>query len=365
LLPAKGAFDGAEWATYDLSKSLLSAGMEVVIVTSSDLKDEFAGLHPISIYVLPEYGGNLLKRIRSYSKMIVYLHRLISIEMPDVVHVQGSLARLLMLAFRGNRTIVETLHGVGLAKGEAFRRLVSRTSITLAAISFDGFISVSQPIHNMMSRIGARSYYIPNSIDGAKFKFVPLENKDNLIIFVGRLTDVKKPQTLVEAINLIHPFIVQQGIQVRMIGEGPLREDLELEISRLGLESSIRLEGRLAHEEVREYMARAYAYVSCSSTEGMSLALLEAMASGCLVLASNIPGNSAVIQHEKTGLLFDSLDPTELAGVIQRAFQQPSASKVLASNARDNFESNYDSRLTALRVIEVYEAARREGKGKN
>jgi len=353
LLPAH-EFHGGELATLRLSKELLRMGTEVVVVTSPALKDEFLRLRPKAVYVLPQHGGNLLQRARTYSKMMVYLRRILSIEQPDVVHVQAKLARILMLGTIGGGVVVETLHGVGLTRGEAFPRVVNRITDPLAAASFNEFISVSKLQNGRSSLFGKPIRYIPNSIDGGEYRFVPFDKKEKIVIFVGRLSEVKRPLFFVESIGLIHSFLSQRGVKVKMVGDGPLRETLELAINRLGLGDLISLEGQVPPEKVQELMASSFVYVTCSVTEGMSLALLEAMASGCAVVASDIPGNSSVIQHERTGLLFNGKDAAGLASSIERVIQEPSLTTDLTRNARKEFESNYDTRRNTLSVMQVY-----------
>jgi L-malate glycosyltransferase len=216
------------------------------------------------------------------------------------------------------------------------------------------FVSVSKPIQKELSRHGVPSHYIPNSVDGSKFKFVPLEEKENLVAFVGTLTGVKRPEFLVEAVNLVRAFVVERGIQVRFIGDGPLKETLDQMITKLGLEDTIILEGYLSSEEVRERLARAYAYVNCSRTEGMSLAILEAMASGCLLLASNIPGNKALIQNGETGILYDAEDSTALAESIISAFLNRSSLRAVTKNAREAFDLEYDTSRGVANLRHLY-----------
>ena len=216
------------------------------------------------------------------------------------------------------------------------------------------FVSVSKPIQNELWRFGIPSRYIPNSVDGTKFKFVPLEEKENLLAFVGTLTEVKRPEFLVEAVNLVHAFVVQRGIQVRIIGDGPLKETLDRMITNLGLEDSILLEGYLSSEEVRKRLARAYAYVNCSRTEGMSLAILEAMASGCLLIASDISGNEALIQNGETGILFDTKDSAALAESIRSAFLNRSSLGAITKKARESIDSEYDISRGVTSLTHLY-----------
>lgn len=356
LAPSSGVA-GAERETYNLCRGLLGTGVEVVVVTSPGLRDEFARLRPTALYVMPGHVGRFLDRVRAYVRMVIFLRRVISVERPDVVHVQGSLARLLMLAGGRGVTTVETLHGVGLARGAAFQRVVSVASIALAALLFDEIISVSRPIHDGVPSYGAPSHYIPNSVDGEFFRFTPLDKKEKLVILVGRLIGVKNPGMLVDAVETIRTFVEQSGIKVKLIGDGPLRGQLERKIGAAGLNGSVSLEGSLGQDEVRDAMSKAFAYVSCSLSEGMSLALLEAMASGCVVVASDIPGNSAVVEHGRTGLLYPAGDPGRLGAMIQLAFRDAEASAGLARSARREFESRYDSGRAALAVARVYEAA--------
>ena len=257
--------------------------------------------------------------------------------------------------------IVSVLTGVKLiatAEGSDvnlyLRRRLSHAVVILIAKRGE-FIAVSKPIRAQLQSLGVPSHYVPNSVDCSKFKFVPLDKKEKLVIFVGSLTDIKRPQFLVEAIGVIHQFVVDEAIRVEIIGDGPLKATLERRIKVLGLGDSIRLGGYLENERVREYMGGAYAYVTCSMTEGMSVALLEAMASGCVIIASNIPGNTAMIENGKTGLVFDGNDLTSLADMITQAFLNPLAFTIATQNARESIESDYDTRKITLRLAELYD----------
>lgn len=227
--------------------------------------------------------------------------------------------------------------------------------VALATIAKRGeIISVSKPIFDQLSDLGVPSFFQPNGIDSSRFRFVALDKKENLVIFVGMLEDNKRPQLLVEAVDAIRPFVVREGIKVRIIGEGPLRETLKRRIDELGLQDCVSLEGFLSAERVADYLARARAYVSCSASEGMSLAMLEAMATGPVVIASDIPATRALIANAETGFTFPVDDVDALARTIRLVFERSSEICGVPAKARELVESTYDIRKNAAELQQIY-----------
>jgi teichuronic acid biosynthesis glycosyltransferase TuaC len=184
------------------------------------------------------------------------------------------------------------------------------------------FIAVSRPIQTRLSSFGVRAVYLPNSVDCFLFKFVPLRSKQKIIVFVGSLTWVKRPQFLLNGLSKIHDFLVESRIKVLIVGDGPLRTALERQIQDQRLEDIVDLEGYRPRDYVVDLLSRASVYVSCSTMEGMSLAMLEAMASGPVVIASDIPATCALITDGETGFTFPVDDVDALARTIKFVFEQ-------------------------------------------
>lgn len=233
------------------------------------------------------------------------------------------------------------------------RNRLARTALVTIARRGE-IISVSKPIFDQLSDLGVPSFFQPNAIDSSRFRFVSLDEKENLVIFVGMLEENKRPMLLVEAIGSIRPFVARHGIKVKIIGEGPLKESLQRRIEELGLQDCVRLEGFLGAERVAEYMARARAYVSCSASEGMSLAMLEAMASGPVVIASDIPATRALITNAQTGFTFPVDEAGALARAIEFVFESSSEISSVPARARELVESTYDVRKNAAELELIY-----------
>jgi glycosyltransferase involved in cell wall biosynthesis len=131
-------------------------------------------------------------------------------------------------------------------------------------------------------------------------------------IWIGRLNANKDPLTLLSAFGKYltdHP-----SAKLYMIYQ---EDDLLEEIKNIleqnaGLKKAVNLQGYVPHEELETWLSAADFYISASRTEGGSIALLEAMACGCIPIVTNIPASTQVIGSGKFGLLFQPGDAEDL-----------------------------------------------------
>jgi glycosyltransferase involved in cell wall biosynthesis len=119
------------------------------------------------------------------------------------------------------------------------------------------------------------------------------------------LTTVKDHATLLAAVKLLQPEL--PGMQILLVGEGPLQRDLELQRDKLGLMESVHFAGRQA--DVRPCLAAADFGILASRSEGSSNSVLEYMAMGLPSVVSDIPSNRELVK----GLLFTPGDAVDLA----------------------------------------------------
>jgi len=135
-------------------------------------------------------------------------------------------------------------------------------------------------------------------------------NEDTpLVISVASLSKQKDHVTLIKAIAHL------QNVHLLIVGDGSLKTKLhEFSIS-LGLNNRVHFLGY--RNDVPELLAAADVFVMSSHWEGFGLAVVEAMAAGVPVIASDVPGLSEVIEHGKSGLLFPARDEAKLAENIR------------------------------------------------
>ena len=129
---------------------------------------------------------------------------------------------------------------------------------------------------------------------------------------VGRLDPVKSLETLVEAVATVQG---RAGNTILvLVGDGPERHRLEADVRRLQLETVVRLVGY--RSDVSTIMPAFDVYVNASTTEGISLTILEAMSAGLPVVATAVGGTPEVVIDGETGLLVPARDSEALAAAI-------------------------------------------------
>lgn len=170
-----------------------------------------------------------------------------------------------------------------------------------------------------------------------------------LVVYTGRLHEQKGLIDLVQAWKKIAEH--EPNGRVWIVGEGPQREPLYEEIVDCGLHHQVFLPG--AFDDVTEVLQAADLFVLPSYEEGMSLALLEAMAAGVPVIATDIPGNRQLVTHEVHGLLVPPRDPVALRDAMERLLANPALARQLASNARQRVEANFSLTTMAQRHLEI------------
>ena len=148
-----------------------------------------------------------------------------------------------------------------------------------------------------------------------------------VILGVGRLAQVKDFLTLIEAFRRV---LAERPCRLLILGEGPMRSELESRILALGLEPRVSLPGW--KENPYAFMAGAKLFVLSSRYEGFGLVLVEALACGCPAVSTDCPGGPAEILEDPT-LLAPVGDPEALAKVMLRALARPMDKAVLQAKA--------------------------------
>jgi phosphatidylinositol alpha-1,6-mannosyltransferase len=162
---------------------------------------------------------------------------------------------------------------------------------------------------------------IPNGVDLSRFKLAHLVSDDGplKLLCVGRLIERKGQHHLIDAVKRL----TDEGIDVRLdlVGEGDARPSNEAQVVRLGLSDRVRFLGYVPREEIARHYAAAHVFVLPSYNEGMSVALLEAMASGLAVLVTPTGGTPELVQPEVNGLIFNWAAVAELTAHLRRLAQ--------------------------------------------
>lgn len=200
-----------------------------------------------------------------------------------------------------------------------------------------------------------------NGIDLERFSYLPPLNRRPRILAIGRLVEKKGFGDLLEACALLAAR--GQRADCRIIGAGPLEQDLRERAARLGLDPSLVFAGPRPQSEIIAEIHRACVFaVPCvlgsdGNRDGLPTVLLEAMALGTPCVATPVTGIPELVRDGITGLLVPEHAPDALADAIQRLLNDEELRCTLARNARDLVEREFDIARNCARLHEVLSAA--------
>lgn len=228
----------------------------------------------------------------------------------------------------------------------------------------DAFVTLTEAIEAELAEFGLGMipcHRIPNGVDLAAF--VPAAGQERrtlrgrlglpedrvLCAFVGRLTPQKDPDLLLEA------WTMGGFSQAHLIfvGDGPLRRSLEARVTSGPLAEQVTFAGPTA--DVAPYLKAADLLVLPSRAEGMSNTLLEAMACGIPVVATDLPANREVVGTDgRAGWLVRPGDAPELSRAIRTLATTPSLRRDIGAAARARVEERFDLRRVAEQYLALY-----------
>lgn len=167
---------------------------------------------------------------------------------------------------------------------------------------------------------------IPNYVNTERFCPAEHPPEKPCLVFIGRLTRQKNVEAILSAVAPL------QGVEVKLIGSGELRDHLAQRIQKEGLKH-VELVGNVPNHNLPPYLQRATLYVQPSLYEGHPKTIFEAMACGLPVITSDVAGIRQFIQHGETGWL-GGTDAENIRQGIETLLANPDLRHKLGENAR-------------------------------
>jgi glycosyltransferase involved in cell wall biosynthesis len=281
---------------------------------------------------------------------------------PDIVHAHSSKAGALgrtAAALARVPVRVFTVHAWPFAADEGVSgRFYLRVERGLRRLT-TSFVCVARTTRHLGVAAGAcrpeEAVVIHNAVDVSSFP-VPERSADTpRIVSVGRFAFPKDFPTLIGALASI-----QTPWRAAFAGEGPLRPEIAGELERRGLAGRVELLG--SRDDVPQLLGSADIFVLSSRSEGFPVSVLEAMAAGLPVVATDIGGVSEAVLHDETGLLVPANDPVALAGALDRLLRDAPLRRRLGAAGLERARRDFDVAPFRRAHLELYrrELARRE-----
>jgi glycosyltransferase involved in cell wall biosynthesis len=202
-------------------------------------------------------------------------------------------------------------------------------------------------------------------VDMAKNQWNPHGRDGHSILTVGRLDPIKGFATLIEALALLKARGVE--FRCRLLGSGPLDAELRALAHARGVADRIEFTGAQPQDTVRGWMNEAALFVLPSEVaedgnrDGIPVALMEAMASGCPVISTRVSGIPELIGDQREGLLVDERQPRALADAMQRLLEDAELRRQVTAGARAKIEREFDARKEGRRLQDYMEAVAHAG----
>jgi glycosyltransferase involved in cell wall biosynthesis len=200
--------------------------------------------------------------------------------------------------------------------------------------------------------------YIPNGVDLPRF-CLPSEDaftdeRAHVVVCVSRLSFEKGVDVLLQAWRLLMEQAPSLQAKLIIVGDGPLKTQLECMAKALGIAESVEFTG--VRTDVAGQLHRGKIAVLASRVEGMPNALLEEMACGCSCVATRVSGSEDIIQHGANGLLVDVEDYEGLADALLTLLRDPVLCTKFQYAARETVERRYSLERIAERYSALYQS---------
>jgi len=355
ILSTSSGPGGAERMISGLAASLASSGFRVMVgLFRPGWLQEQCQHNGIPVHVLPLSG------IAGWRWFVACL-KLVRVQQIDLIHAHEFSAIVCgwLIARLSGIPFVGTVHGKNYFWEKARRRLAYRIiagSGRLVAVSQDlkRFILEKVGLSNEGIDLiynGVESGPRVSKEEASRVKAELGLARGNVVIgVIGSLYPVKGHQYLLEAMPAVLARYPQAVLLI--MGRGELEDALKEQVNRLGLEGQVWFLGM--RNDIPKLLGALDVFVLPSLSEGLSLALLEAMAAGLPAVATRVGGNAELVVEGETGILVPPKDAAVLTGALCRLLDSKETRERFGLNARARVEQRFNARLMVENYQHLY-----------
>lgn len=352
LLPGLNSY-GVAKATLSLACGLINRGHSVHCASQADedVVKEWVS-RGVCFVPVPFQGAN--RSPGALWSVGQALARLLQRERFDVIHSHHRQTTLIAKLLRPWRScpVVTTCHGI--LQG---RRALSAWGMRVICVSQD-------TQQHLVRRFGVkpeRAVVIHNGIDLGSWAGLSMRglahapkrpDEPFTVTSLARLSPEKDLGTLLKAMSMV--IVTFPRARVWLAGTGELESELKALARTLGIGHAVRFLGLVS--DVRPILAATDVFVLSSTTEGLPMSLLEALAAGVPVVATRVGGIPTVVKHRETGCLVPACDARLLADEITYLFQHPQQAREMCIRGREVVEREFSVARMARETERVYQS---------
>jgi glycosyltransferase involved in cell wall biosynthesis len=359
---------GAERQVQQLASSLLQNGVAVHVLTRRPPGlARYEEIDTVPVHRVTTIGRDMLASLSYTASSLMWLsqHRLDL----DVLHCHQPFSPmtigLIARALWGKPVIVKLTTSGSHGNLREIQRMPFTRLRKRMMQHVDRFVAISEETVTELRAWGIpaeRIVQIPNGVDTERFAPPAPEDKQRarkalgladgapVVAYVGRFTAKKRVDVLLQAWQSVHR--THACARLLLVGDGPERPALQALTDRLHLGESSKFCG--TQPDVLSYLHAADIFVLPSVSEGLSNALLEAMACGLPPVACDIGGNRDVIQQGESGVLVQPDSAEALAAAISTLLERPDRLCQLANRARNTVLEHFSLHTVTGRYLALY-----------
>lgn len=325
----------------------------------------FAVEHP-HVLVLPHAWPFACSGLFSYLACRRLIARCIRQQRIDLIHAHTILPdgfAAILLGREFNLPVVCTVHGSDVNEYPQ-RSASTRHAIRWALRRVHRLTAVSRQLKSdVLQLAGERQVeVVPNGADADLFtasdkptarRSLGLRQQDKVIVFVGRLTEVKAIPNLLAALQQIQHL----PLHLYLVGDGELKAQLAGQAAELGVAGRCTFVGNRPHNEIPQWFSAADCFVLCSRMEGLPTVIPEAMMCGIPIVATRVGGIPDIIEDGETGLLVPPGDTAGLARAIVRVLTDEDLQGHLGRRAAEHAHLEFSWKANAEKTAAVYQDA--------
>jgi glycosyltransferase involved in cell wall biosynthesis len=324
LLVASPEWGGAQESIYQLAKYLIKINIKPTLFVNNELEEHYDDIRGLSIHALgPINLKNKFLTFLSYLRIRRNFIKLLKISSHDLLHANltGSLYASYGISNIFKIPEIFTLHGAEIDNYFVKNSLLDY--LLLKKLFKNSKIMMTSPtkgqIHDLEKTYKLKTLVVPNGVDTTEFKPIEIKKEKNVILFVGRLVELKGIFELIEVAKQLPEY------EFWFAGCGPLAKYVNLTNTKnLGFKT---------RSELVELYNRATICCFPSHHESFGIVGLEAMACGKAIITTPL-GFSEFIEDGKDGLIIEAKNTKCIKAAITRLMQNIPLREILEKNAR-------------------------------
>jgi glycosyltransferase involved in cell wall biosynthesis len=348
---------GAERQLYELVKCINRKNFEPMVISLSQGGYWSKEIQKLNIQVI-EFRRKKNRELATLFKLI----KLLKVIKPDIVHtylfsansygrVAAIIARVSII-IASERSIVEA--------GKDKNKLWIYIDKLLALFTHAIICNSQNASNNLVEKYSfdAKKVFTicnginrPIFIDGSNFNSKK-KTEQKIIGIIGSLYPHKNHRLFLDMGKIVLNNFKNENVKLLIVGEGPLRDELKNYTKKLGIEQYVEFTGE--RHDTLELLQSMDIFILTSLYEGMSNAIMEAMASKLPCVATNAGGNSELIVHGKTGYIVSQNEPLAMANKVVFLLKNEKLANNMGDAGRDRIENEFNITKMVKKTEEVY-----------